>query len=438
MKITLIEVKNYKRLEYISIAPGDRNIVLIAGKNRQGKSSLIGAMSAAIGGGKEAAEEPIRKGQKRADIKIEYDGELVVHRKFLASGASTLEIKNKVGTLSKPQQVLDKLIGSRFLNPLEFMRLAEKKQRDVLIQCASIDLDLDAHAKKRKSVFDERTNANRDLKRYTAELDSLPDPGEIPEVTSPDELLAKLEALTAKEAEKEKAKSTLGVMRAEAVRGKNRVDDLKRQLEGAEKAYETFVKDGKVQLAKAEELAKEDHAEEIDKTKEELKTANAANEERVRRVALLERETNATTSLGEASMEIDRLNAELEELDKIKATALAEAKMPIKGLDVDEDRVVYKGVPLSQASGAEQLQVSLALAAAMSPELKDIWVEDGALLDQESLDQVHAFAINSDLRVWLERVGESDDDCIIIEEGRIKGASTDKHAGESADQTVPG
>jgi len=62
----------------------------------------------------------------------------------------------------------------------------------------------------------------------------------------------------------------------------------------------------------------------------------------------------------------------------------------------------------------------LAIAAALSPELKDIWVEDGALLDKDSLKLVDAFAKERELRIWLERVGESDDDVVIIEEGVVR------------------
>lgn len=421
MKITLIDVEDYKRIKKIVISPGERSLIKIAGKNKQGKSSLLGAMSAAIGGGKEAAEEPIRKGQKRADIKIEFDGDLVVHRKFLSSGSSNLEIKNKDGSkLSKPQQILDKLIGARFLSPLEFMRLPEKKQREVLLQCAKMDLDLDEHTKERKEVFEERTNVNRDVKRLTAELEASPDPGKIPDATTPGELLETLDALIKHDKEASEARHKLEAMRTSAKAQKETIADLEDRLKKAKDELAEFTKEGKEFSSKWSDIIEVDNTEEIAATREAVDKATASGEERVRLEAQKERHDKASKALHDATASAVRLTAALDELDAKKTKALSEADMPIKGLDVDEDRVLFGEVPLSQASGAEQLQVSLALAAAMSPELKDIWVEDGALLDEDSLELVHQFAKDNGLRIWLERVGVSDDDCIILEEGTVK------------------
>lgn len=453
MKITLVEVTDYKKVKKIVIAPGDRSMVLIAGKNRQGKSSLIGAMSAALGGGKEAPEEPIRKGQKKAEIKIEMDdGALSVVRKFHESGSSSLEVRSADGKLASPQKILDRIVGTRFLDPLKFSRLPEKEQREVLLKCVDLGLDLDAHAEQRKEAYRHRADANRDVRRLKAELESTPAPKEIPEATSADELLAKLTELTEQDAARINAQHKLEEMRAEVKRKKAGIGQAEALLEEAKaelvtvmevrdlaikeaeanikraeerlaartKEHVEYIEEGKAQSAEAEELAKVDLTEEIEETRKAISEAASKNEERVRLEAQKEKHDKAKAMLELAEKDADAFNTEIEELDQEKATALAEANMPIDGLDVDEERVIYDGVPLSQASGAEQLQVSLAIAAALSPELRDIWVEDGALLDQDSLKLVHQFAKDNDLRIWLERVGESDDDCVIIEEGVVK------------------
>ena len=57
--------------------------MLIAGKNKQGKSSLLRAMSAALGGGKEKPDQPVRKGEKSAQIQVELDnGATIVTKTF--------------------------------------------------------------------------------------------------------------------------------------------------------------------------------------------------------------------------------------------------------------------------------------------------------------------------------------------------------------------
>jgi len=456
MKVTMLEVENYKKVRKIVIAPGDRSTILIGGKNRVGKSSLIGAMSAALGGGKEVAEQPIRKGAKSADIKVSLDdeklGDIVVHRRFLKSGTSRLEITTEEGKLTAPQKVLDRIIGARFLDPLKFSRLSGKEQREVLIKCVDLGIDLDKHAATRKEVFADRTNANRIVKTLIAQLEANPDPGKVPDQADPDELLAKLEDLTERDAARltaqhdlETMRSSLGAKKGEVAtsiellesrkagldellsRHKQEIQIAQEGIEQAGKrvtacntAVDEFVEAGKAQAAKAEKLAKTDLTEEIENAKVQIRKATASNQERTVLLAQKERHDRAVTVLEEARTEVESLSTRLDSMDSAKALALEDAKMPIDGLDIDEEFLLYNDVPLSQASGAEQLQVSLAIAAALAPALKDIWVQDGALLDTDSLKLVDDFAKKNDLRIWLERVGESDDDVIIIEDGVVR------------------
>ena len=130
----------------------------------------------------------------------------------------------------------------------------------------------------------------------------------------------------------------------------------------------------------------------------------------------------AVSALEGAEREAEALTDKIADLDEAKATALSAAKMPIDGLSVDGEQVIYRDLPFSQASGARKLQVSLAIAAALSPQLRDIWVTSGEKLDTDSLELVRAFAEENNLRVWLERVGEGDDDAIIISEGAVQDA----------------
>ncbi len=324
MRISLIQVKDFQRISQIEIRPGSRNLVLIAGKNRQGKSSLMRAMSAALGGGKEKPSRPVRAGAETAEILIELDdGELVVKRKFTEEGGTSLEVRSgKFGKVTSPQSILDGIVGTRFMDPLSFSRLSEKAQREKLLEVVDIGIDLEAHAAKRRATFASRTDVNRETKRISAELAGIVEPGPVPEMMDSAELL-------------------------------DQIDNLAAQLKASTSAAET-------------------------------------------------------------------LSDELRDLDASKAAALAKTKMPVAGLGVDDNHVTLNGFPLSQASGAEQLQTSLAIAASTSPELRDIWIEDGALLDGDSLELVNQFAVDNDLRVWLERVGETDDDCVILEDGSVR------------------
>ena len=59
MRITAIAITNFKRIKDVAITPGaDRTIILLGGKNRQGKSSTLDALTAAFGGKKTLPSDP--------------------------------------------------------------------------------------------------------------------------------------------------------------------------------------------------------------------------------------------------------------------------------------------------------------------------------------------------------------------------------------------
>lgn len=150
--------------------------MIVAGKNAQGKSSVLDAIWAALAGKDGAVQRPIRDGERKAQVTVDL-GDLVVTRKW--SGArTTLEVKANGMSYATPQKVLDELIGRLSFDPLSFATMEPAKQRKVLIDLAGDDLadTLDELAEERKVNYDGRTESNRDVKRLTAQIDGLPQP----------------------------------------------------------------------------------------------------------------------------------------------------------------------------------------------------------------------------------------------------------------------
>ena len=424
MKITLLEVKNFKKIDSIAITPGDRYLILIGGNNRQGKSSLMDAMSAAIGGKGESPERPIRDGAENAEIRMEFDGgDLVVTRRFLKSGSSTLKVEDQSGKVASPQRLLDKLAGL-FLDPIGFARDGEKAQYDTVIKIVDLGFDLGEHDKERKVVFDQRTDVNRDVKRYKVELDANPDPGEIPEADTA-VLADKVQDLMGKSQMRRDAERDLEDRRATAKRKqdeiqgiKDSIDRMQKKLAAEEEALSDLVDDGKKAKEALDDMP--DVAADLQAAQDDLKSASALADERSKKQAQKEHHDRAKDLYGEKSKLSKELSSKLENLDLKKRDGLANADMPVPGLEIGDNTILYNGIPFSQASGAEQLRVSLAIASRLSPERQDIWVKDGALLDKNSLALVEEFAKERNLCIWLERVGEGDDGAIIIEEGALR------------------
>ena len=81
--------------------------------------------------------------------------------------------------------------------------------------------------------------------------------------------------------------------------------------------------------------------------------------------------------------------------------------------------MTFQGVPFAQCSSAERMKVSLSIAAALNPTIRVIRVNDGSLLDSESMAEVERMAAERDMQVWVERVDESGKVGIVIEDGEV-------------------
>lgn len=408
MKIVKLEVESFKRITAASVTP-DGAVVTIGGKNRAGKTSVLDAIEAALGGGKRAPQEPIHKGDKTARIVVETET-ITVTRKFNAKG-SQLEVKAKDGALfSSPQSMLDKLVGPISFDPVAFCRLDPKEQAATLRRI--VGLDFTKEDGKRQEAYDKRTEINREAKRLQALLDKIP---EAPKDTPSQEVSV---ADLAKEAERRQkhnasnadSRRELDDLRRQASDILETIERLESELNHARAKLDSLTATGKALAAKVSGLVDED----TDEVRAKIANAEAINKA-VR--AKVERE-RVEAELGTVIDESERLTKYIDEIDELKADATANAKYPIDGLAVADDGVRFKGVPLAQASGAEQIMVSAAIGFALNPELRVLPIRDASLLDKESLRALAEVAEQHDGQVWLEVVSEDGKGCsVLIEDG---------------------
>lgn len=427
MKITAVSVTNFKRIDSIEITPdADRALVLIAGKNGNGKTSLMDALSAAIGGKDAAPTDPIRHGTESAEIRVELDGgALVVKRTFEKDGASKLELRDADGKLASPQARLDKLRGSRFLDPLAFLHLSPGDQRKALLALIDKEGKIAALDDRRKRVFDRRTDVNRDHKKAEAQLAGMPIVPPTSMVSVAD-VLAEVKALEqaarAKDAAEHAvtfARQALTASEREKLRIDTEIEALVAKLEAVEARM--VLEQERVTNAVAALLA----APPPDEVRREhlqaqLRDASEQNRRAAAQEADAKRRAELVFEVEHLAAGAETLTAEIEKIDADKAGILAAAALPVNGLDVGPDGVRFNDVPLDQASGAEQLRVALALAIAASPNLRDVWVRDGSLLDDDSLGLLAKEAEAAGVRCWVERVGDRDPGAIVIQDGKVR------------------
>jgi hypothetical protein len=147
-------------------------------------------------------------------------------------------------------------------------------------------------------------------------------------------------------------------------------------------------------------------------------------------VANLQRRNALIGQCERLQADADALTGELKKHADAKTAAIKGAKMPVEGLSFDEQgMVIFNGQPLDQASQAEKIRVSVAIAASLSPKLKVAIVKDGSLLDKKSWALLGKYAEENGLQVFAETVDSSRPTAIVIEDGRVR-AEVQKVAAE--------
>lgn len=413
MHIVELVADNFKRLRAVRMVVDGAGVVEIAGKNAQGKTSVIDAVWAALGGERAAPEKPIRDGATRAEIKLDL-GTIKVTRRWTGNERSTLVVESAEGArIKSPQAVLDELVGRLSFDPLGFARLDGDKQAVTLRQLAGLDFaDLDT---RRQQAYDQRTGLNRDMKNLNSQLSAIPPAVEKwPDAeVSIAELTGKYdEALRAREEnnrKRERAKNTAHWLDE----GRKLVAKLERDLEDARaRVAELEKQDDQAQDA-AFGLADPD-LDAIRASISEIETTNAGVREKKKRHGI-------AGDLRQKAGEVDKLERELAKIDEEKRARLEAAKFPVPGLSVDGDTVTFDGQPFKQASTAQQIRVGLAIGAALNPKLRVILVREGSSLDSSSLAEVARWAKENDMQVFLERVGDKATATgVVIEDGEIK------------------
>ena len=416
MKIIKLKAENIKKLIAIEIAP-QGNVVKITGKNGAGKTSVLDAIFWALGGLENIQAQPIRKGEKRAEITLTLD-DLIVRRTFTEGGASALYVENKEGLRFKsPQTMLDGLLGRLAFDPLEFMRMKPAAQFLTLRQLTGVDLSkLDAE---RVRLFDERTSINREVKSLESRVAAIEAPVDAPDSeVNPQTLIEKINgALVLKQTfvsygEKLSAYDAHIKTSEDEIKELNdRIGELQARVkfkEGIIAGSRQMIQEAQTRMSSIIVPDIEALRKELDKLDVDNKAARAKAEKKDLRAALERKEKEA-----------DALTTGIASIDEDKQELVATAKFPLDGLGFGDGIVVYNGLPLDQASSAEQLRVSLSMAMALNPKLRVIRVSDGSLLDTDSMAIVEELARDRDYQVWMEVVDESGKVGVVIEDGRV-------------------
>jgi len=418
MKIVKLTAENVKRINVVEITP-DGNLVVIGGRNGQGKTSTIDSVWYALGGKSAIPGEPLKRGKKKGSIKLDL-GDIIVSRTFTSRGGGVLKVMGASGkTYPSPQKLLDDLMGRLSFDPLEFSRMKPREQLETLKEITGVDFS--ELNEERQDAYDERTVVNRELKRVEARMESIntDDLRGVPdeEISSKDILDEISDGSEANE-ENDKIRGLYKKHRDIAIDSITDIKDVEREIEKLQKDL--------VDLKEKSETAK-DRAREFKAKVEELKDVDLSElrdklltvEEVNRKIRKKQEYKKLRRELGKAIASSEKLTERIGEIDDKKEELVQEAKMPLEGLGFGDGTVTFKGLPFDQASGAEKLRVSVAIGIALNPKLQVLLIRDGSLLDKDSMVLLSDMAKDSDTQIWIERVGDGDEVTVVIEDGNV-------------------
>ncbi len=414
--ITRLQADNFKKLTVIDIAPG-KGVVPIRGRNAQGKSSTLDAIQAALGGKAVMPSRPVRAGEDEGSIRLELDDGVVILRRFSADGRDSIEVTNAEGfKAGSPQKMLNGLYASVAFDPLAFTRLEPRAQLAQLRGMVELDVDVAALEKQNATDYDTRRDEGRDLKTAEATLLRMPSYPDAP-AEPVDE--AALEATIADAAQSNAAierRRTSREQFAAALQG-NRdrlksIEDEIATLTAQADQYRTVIAEQEEKLATAEPLP-----EPVD-VAEAQAALRAARETNVQ-VAANRQHAAQKQLVAALTTKVEALTKAMDDRKATIAASIERAAMPVPGLSFGDGEVLFNGLPLEQASSAEQLRVSTAIGMAASPKLRVMLVRDGSLLDDEGERILANMAAEHDFQLWVEAVDTSGKVGIVLEDGAV-------------------
>lgn len=428
MKIVALTAENVKKLTAVEIRP-DGNVVQITGKNGQGKTSVLDAIWWALAGTKHIQTAPIRKGASEARIRLDL-GEIVVTRKFRrqeqGDATTNITVENADGArFPSPQTMLDALLGELTFDPLAFTRMSPKEQFDTLKRFVP-GVDFEAIENAQRGDYQRRTEINRQAKekRAAAALIVLPDdaPTEkrdeaalVDELQKAGEHNAEIEK---RRARREQAAADIATAKDAAKRDRDRAAELRRQAEAMDAQAEQQEKHAAELQAKLDEAPALPEPIDTAALREQIASARDHNE----MVAKAEERERHLKAAAELEAQSEALTAAMAKREADKRAVIADAKLPVEGIGFGDGVILMNGLPFDQASDAEQLRASIAIAMASNPKLRVIRVRDGSLLDEDAMRIIAEMADGADYQVWIERVDSSGKVGFVLEDGRLKGA----------------
>lgn len=404
IKINKLEIENVKRVRAVQVAPSEKGLTVLGGKNNQGKTSVLDSIAWALGGKKYQPSNPRREGSVTPpSLRVELSNGLIVERKGKNSDLKVIDPSgNKAG-----QTLLDSFIEELALDLPKFMEATSKEKARTLLEIIGVGDKLFELDNLENKLYQERLAIGKIADTKKKHAQEMPRHEGVPEeLISASDLIKQQQDILGRNAEKERKRRNLAHLEDENKRLKEILQDYQTKLEANEN-----------DLVEARKSAIDLH----DESTAELEANIAKIDEINAKIRINLEKDQAEQEAEYYGQQYKDLNEEIDAIRKERLDLLKGADLPLPGLSVVDGELTFNGQHWDNMSGSEQLRVATAIVRKLKPECGFVLIDKLEQMDIDTMKEFGKWLEQEDLQAIATRVSSGEECQIIIEDGYVVG-----------------
>lgn len=422
IKINSLSLENVKRVKAVKLEPTANGLTVVGGKNNQGKTSVLDAITWALGGEKYKPSQPQREGSMiPPKLHIELSNGFVVER---SGKNSALKVLDPTGSKSG-QKLLDSFIGTFALDLPKFMNSTTKDKANTLLQIIGVGDQLTIFDKQESELYSRRTEIGRiadQKKKYADEMvqwDGVPE-----EIISASELIQQQQEILTRNGKNQELRNQVATLESEKGLLERRIEQAKEELRAMENQMVDLLESLSIANTSAKDLQDESTAE-LEASIANIDSTNAKVRDNLNK-------QRAQAEAEEYKLQYESLTEKIEAIRKARIELLNGVEMPLDNLSVDNGELVYKGQKWDNMSGSDQLKVATAIVRKINPQCGFVLLDKLEQMDIDTMNEFGKWLEQEGLQAIATRVSTGDECSIFIEDGY----SVDKLGNKTADTEI--
>lgn len=411
IKINTLELENVKRVKAVKLEPATNGLTVIGGKNNQGKTSVLDAISWALGGNSFRPSQPTREGSVIPPrLHVVLSNGLIVERNGKNSDLKVIDPDGRKGG----QQLLNEFISQLALDLPKFLQASAKEKAHTLLHIIGVEDQINHLERQEQELYNRRCTIGQiaDQKtKFAKELPYFPDAPK--KLISVGDLIHQQQEILARNGENQRKRNQVDSLQNYVDSWKTKVEDLKKQLEYAENQLAAYLADFEIAQKSILDL----HDESTEELEKNINDVEAIN----RKVRINLDKEKAEEDALQYQEQYKVLTAQIDQTRKEKTNLLRDADLPLPGLSVENGELTYNGQCWDNMSGSDQLRVATAIVQRLNPNCGFVLLDKLEQMDLDTMEEFGKWLEEEGLQAIATRFSTGDECSVIIEDGYVKG-----------------